>query len=357
MIHRQQITYKLLTHKLFLCISLLFSIFSCKEQPKPAKVIERSMYYWKSQLKLSNFEKGRIDSLGINTIYLKFFDVGWNEVTNQPMPIAKLTIDQTINEAIFPYTIIPTIFITNECIQKIDSSQIEQLAKNTIKLTKELIQQYPFKKIREIQFDCDWTALTKEKYFSFLHYCKKDSVFSHLPISATIRLHQIKYVNKTGFPPVNKGLLMCYNMGNLKNPNTQNSIIETTELDKYIPTLYNYPLPLDVALPLFDWYVLFRNNVYVGLINQIDINNNVFEKISPTRYRVISDTIIQSISLQKNDIIRAEKSEYSEIIKATKSLQNKIKNTQLRVSLFHLDSIILSKYSINELESIYNSMR
>ena len=141
------------------------------------------------------------------------------------------------------FRVIPTVFITNECIKKIDSSQIKTLAGNVYNLVQDIINTHGFNSIKEIQFDCDWTASTRSNYFLLLEKFNALWKDSGIPVSATIRLHQVKFMSRTGVPPVKKGLLMCYNMGNLKNPATGNSIIETAELEK----LYRNPLRLSAA--------------------------------------------------------------------------------------------------------------
>lgn len=338
--------------KIVLLVITFFS-FSCNDK-KAARTIEPSFYYWKSVFKLTPFEKQRLDSLNIKNIYIKFFDVAWDDATQQPLPVAKISFADT---AYRPFNIIPTIFITNECIQKIDTVQIDLLAEKIMQLTKQIIFNNNFKEVPEVQFDCDWTAATKEKYFLLLHSFKK--LKPNAAISATIRLHQIKYLSKTGLPPVDKGLLMCYNMGNLKNPATKNSIIETEELKKYTGNLAAYPLPLDVALPLFNWKVLFRNNTYAGLIQNLpdSLLTNSFTSKNGNRYLFLKDSLLAGYTFKKGDVVRNEQSDYSEIISTAEAISQKLKNTTLRVSLYHLDSLLLSKYSLHELETIYNSLR
>lgn len=333
--------------------ALACCIFSCNDN-KAVRTIEPSFYYWKSVFKLTGFEKQRLDSLHVKTIYIKFFDVDWDNATQQPLPVAKINFADTAYRS---FNIIPTVFITNQCIQKIDSVQINSLAEKIMQLTKQLIFNNNFKEVPEVQFDCDWTATTKTKYFSLLQSFKK--LKPNAVISATIRLHQIKYLSKTGVPPVNKGLLMCYNMGNLKNPATNNSIIETEELKKYIDNLAAYPLPLDVALPLFNWKVLFRNNTYAGLIQNLpdSLLTNPFISKEGTRYLFLKDSLLAGYPFKKGDVLRNEQSNYSEIISTAQAISKKLKNTTLRVSLYHLDSLLLSKYSLHELETIYNSLR
>ena len=342
-------------HSIFLKLMavLLLGIISCKEKKQPRQ-IERSFYYWKSVLNLTGFEKQKLDSLKIKTIYLKFFDVDWDEETSKPKPLAKLQAASYKLQGSFQ--IIPTVFITNECIQKIDSSQIAALAKNIYALILEIKQANHFDSIPEIQIDCDWTQASKDKYFLLLNNLKQQT--TNYKLSATIRLHQIKFLSKTGIPPVDRGLLMCYNMGNLKNPATKNSILETTELKKYIGNLATYPLPLDVAFPLFNWKVLYRNNIYTGLIQGLPDNalSSAFCSKTGNRYLVLKDTLLQGYDLRKGDLIRDEQSNIKEVLAAADEISKHLKNTPLRVSLYHLDSVILSKYSTHELESIYNSL-
>ena len=131
-----------------------------------------------------------------------------------------------------------------------DVAGIDELAGKICKLLASIYQNN-LNKPYEIQFDCDWTETTKEKYFHLLKLARarlNQFGFSTAKISATIRLYQCKYLFKTGVPPVDKGMLMCYNMGNLKNPGTKNFILESYELRKYISSLNTYPLQLDVAV-------------------------------------------------------------------------------------------------------------
>jgi hypothetical protein len=353
----------LLPVKALLLISALAILFFTCKQKKAQRNIEQAFYYWKSVLNLTKFEKQRLDSLQINTIYLKFFDVDWDEMAKKPVPVAKLIVNEVSIQSLratgtnnFRLNIIPVIFITNACIQKIDTGQVVQLGDNISELVFNMISGNSFNNIPEIQFDCDWTASTKDKYFALVKQFKKR--FTQTPLSATIRLHQVKFISKTGVPPVDRGLLMCYNMGNLKDPATKNSILETTELKKYTGNLSNYPLPLDVAFPLFNWKVLYRNNMYTGLIQGLPSTafSNSFCTRTGNRYRILKDTLLQGYDLKKGDMLRDEQSDINEVLAAAKEISKQIKNTRLRVSLYHLDSVILSKYSIHELESIYNSL-
>lgn len=352
------------TARLLVCSFSFVSagLLSCNEPGKPREV-ERSFYYWKSVLNLGSYEKQKLDSLHVRTIYLKFFDVAWNEAEQAPMPVAKLSVNEASIASLrlpgsnnFAYNIIPVIFITNECIQKLDTSQIDALGDNISDLTFKLIDRNSFHDIPEIQFDCDWSQSTKEKYFKLIGRFRKR--FAHTPLSATIRLHQVKFVSKTGVPPVDRGLLMCYNMGNLRDPATKNSILESAELKKYTGNMSAYPLPLDMAFPLFSWKVLYRKNTYAGLVQDLpdQLLNNGIAKQTGDRFEVLKDTLIAGYAFKKGDLLRDEQSDPGEILKTAAEIRKQLKNTSLRVSLYHLDSVILSKYPTHVLESFYNSL-
>ncbi|MBP6432033.1 MAG: hypothetical protein KA319_09710 [Ferruginibacter sp.] len=339
---------------------------SCNDRKAP-RLIERNFYYWKSNLNLSSLEKKTLKELNVKTLYIKFFDIDWNAQQQKALPIAKLTTNENsladVRESKYiktlKFTVTPTIFITNETFINIDTSAIIKLTSDVYNLVSNTLSQYAFDNMKGIQFDCDWTESTRDKYFLFLSTFKKIWGNGGMEISATIRLHQIKFLSKTGIPPVDRGLLMCYNMGNLKNPATTNSIIETAELKKYIANLSTYPLSLDVALPLFEWNVLFRKNMYNGILRDFDIDklpSSITIK-KDNKFTLLKDTIFDGYELFKDDMIRNEKSDFSTIIDVVNAINPKLINTQLRVSLYHLDSVILTKYKTHELETIYNSLR
>lgn len=340
----------------FLIYCLCFTNLSCKDHSQ--RRIERSFYYWKSIFRPSDTEKKELGDLHINTLYIKFFDVDWNDHLQQAEPKAIIRIDDTAFLRTANIKIIPVIFITNECLYQTDSSQINMLADKISVLFKSILSMYDINNIPEIQFDCDWSASTSSKYFSLLKIMKLNTAYLNTSLSCTIRMHQVKYASKAGVPPVDKGLIMCYNMGNLKDPNTRNSILQSDEVKKYIGNLSSYPLKLDVAFPLFEWCVLFRNNEYKGLIENTDILNcGAVEGMNNTMHFVLRDTLVNGISLKKDDIIRYEKSDYNEIMQSAALIHDHLKTQDIRLSLFHLDSVILSKYPYDELENIYNSLR
>lgn len=338
---------------------LLFTLIvlpACNGNRQP-RVIDRSFYYWKSSLTLGTTEKKVLTDLHVKRLYVKFFDVAWNQASLRPMPqaVIKLPGDQ----AMIPVRVIPVVFITNECIYKMNASQVQELAANILLLIKRLSMALGVNTPEEIQIDCDWTATTKDKYFRLLEIIRKETGSKKILLSATIRLYQYKYHGKSGVPPVDRGLLMCYNMGNLQNPDTRNSILDPEELKKYMNGLTAYPLPLDVALPVFSWKVLFRNHKFAGLIHALPaglLKNSPLIKQSGNIFRVTEPCSISGYSFNAGDLIRDEEVTYKALISAESILTEKLNTRNLTIILYHLDSLTLSKFSIHELETVFDNL-
>lgn len=339
---------------IFIATSLLLS--TCSDQKKSGNIIEPAFYHWKSVFNPTASDLATLKTNGSNTIYLRFFDVAWDETYLKPSPIAQVRIADSYFIKSNQLQIIPTVFITNECIKNIQTEQCNSLAENILKLINEIAFVNSIGAIKEIQIDCDWTASTKEKYFSLL--TKLQQIDTQHLYSATIRLFQVKYAKEAGIPPVKKGLLMCYNMGNLKKLETKNSIIDPEEIKKYTGKLDQYPLQLDVALPVFGWYVLFRNNTYAGLIQSLneDTLNIHAQKITKNRFKIIKDAVMAGVALKKGDLLRYEGSSYEDIMATATLLKLKITGDSFRLSLYHLDSLTLSKYSDYEIKNIFRSL-
>ena len=199
--------------------------------------------------------------------------------------------------------IIPVVFITNQTMKNIPKITIDYLAKAILSRISKL-SPHPY---HEIQIDCDWTLSTKQKYFSLLKILQK----YNLHLSATIRLHQVKFYEKTGIPPVERGILMCYNMSDWRNPITINSIYSPKLLSLYTEQIGEYPLPLDVVMPIFHWTVVFRNDRFLYFINNLSAvtlkgNSNFTQQVEKQISIVNNDSIFQHISIRKGDIFRCE---------------------------------------------------
>jgi hypothetical protein len=149
-------------------------------------------------------------------------------------------------------------------------------------------------------------------------------------------------------------------MGNLKNPSTNNSILDFEEMEEYLGSLHKYPLELDIALPLFEWHVLYSKNLYKGIISAISKEELIrCGTRKGNRFTFSIDTTLNNIVFKKGDLLRTEESNKEEILKCITHLRKKLKkrNQNFTVSLYHLDELILNKHPNHELEIFFISFR
>lgn len=332
---------------------VLIFIFTQCQQAKDIKKVERSFYYWKTVYSLNQEEKNLLDSLQVGKLFIRYFDVDWDETTKQPIPKAPITF-----ENIPEYKIVPVIFVTNKTMLNIQQKDLPQLAKNIIFRIESLhTEQWP--DFEEVQIDCDWSEKSRNNYFGLLLELKKIMGVSKV-ISATIRLHQVKFSKRTGVPPVDKGVLMVYNMAALNDVNTFNSIFDADIINQYIDNLGDYPLNLDLAFSIYNQNVLFRAGQYIGVWRDKNIfdpkmASGHFEHLAKNQYKCLKDTFIHNISVKKEDIIRVEKSDTEETKNVYRTMQNQLKRDTFTLILFDINSIHLKNKSIEEIKSIFQA--
>ncbi len=270
-----------------------------------------------------------------------------------PAPIGSLRF---LTKNISNIEIIPVVFITNKTILNIQDSLIKSLAGKIFKRIQDESFALNTANIKAIQIDCDWTLSTKSKYFALLNDLKALCRNAKISLSATIRLHQIKYYKITGVPPADRGTLMFYNMTPVSNINTTNSIFNPDIAKKYLKNFDKYPLKLDLILPAFSWGVLFHNNKISGLINDLNINslkdNKYFIQKNNTIFKATRDNILNHYRIHKNDIIRIEEITPKTTKLAAKIIEPYIRNDSLVVSLYYLNKKVIKNYDKKDVEDI-----
>jgi hypothetical protein len=249
------------------------------------------------------------------------------------------------------------VYITQDALNATPDRAIPDLAANIDKLLQSLWTGLPAPE--EVQVDCDWTASNRDRYFSLLRVLRAQSFFRGARLSCTIRLHQIKFQSRSGIPPVDRGLLMCYNMGSISKPGAHNSILNPALAEDYLHHLGDYPLRLDVALPLFDWCLLFRDGQLKGILRDVSPEqiaaSPLFRNTGRNLYTSVADQVHAGVDIQAGDVVRIERSEQEAILEMARFASRHIRSDSLRVLLFHCDSLTLSKHPHDELEAIYGA--
>ena len=317
-------------------LSFCLSFWSCK--PKNTKA---QFYYWKQNVTFNARQLEVLEQNSTSKLYVKFFDI------ENSKPVSKVTFEKVLNNM----EIIPCIYITNQSIEK--EVNIEKLAQKTSQLLKQILSKNNIE-AKEIQIDCDWTTTTKNKYFNFLTALQKE-LGVEIEVTSTLRLHQLKYYNKTGVPPVKKVTLMCYNLGDIQNPNEVNSIFTITNLEKYINQNTSYPLKMDFALPVFSWAVVYRFNHLALIVNNTNLeeleNNSNIKKLENNTFKVINNHYFNNNYLYKDDIIRHEAVRADDLKKAIQ-LFKKLKDKNSELLFFDISNINALNYNNEDYKNI-----
>ena len=339
---------------LFLITFLLFS--ACTKDSTDGK--KPRFYHWKTFLDISEKKQEYLKLLQVKKIYVRFFDVKWVEQNKKAYPFATIQVKNGIDTSI---QIVPTVYITNKTLINITESAIPDLAKEIMHKIYRLCSSDFYKHTNseifsEIQFDCDWTISTKEKYFTLIQESRKNEYFSKLNlsrISSTIRLHQVKYFEKTGIPPVDRAMLMFYNVGKVSDKNTENSILDLEIVKKYLTNFDDYPLGYDIALPLFSWGVVFRDGHIVKLINNLSTKtlkeHSKFKHIEKNRFKASENNYINKSFLYKGDEIRVEEVNQEKLIELVKLISDAANNNNFNICFYHLDEKIIDNYDSDKI--------
>lgn len=339
--------------KTLLFIVLLWCL-SCSNNKKQHEV-QPAFYYWKTIFQLSSQEKKILKDNQVKIIYLKFFDVDWDRLVKKPVAKALIIKKMPVPNGI---RIIPVVYITNKTLEELNKEQVVRLAERIATKVKQLEGELFSMGLTELQIDCDWTKTTRSKYFLLLANLRTKTTL----LSATIRLHQIKYSQITGVPPVDRGMLMSYNMSNWQQLSTLNSIYEPATLSKYIASLESYPLPLDLVMPLFHWAIVYRNNRFLYFINQLEERYLLTQKMPISlfkehQYLLTEDRKALGIAFRKGDIIKIEEVPFTNLLKGSALLCKKISNQKLTFAFYHLDESILSIYSYEQISQLFQNVK
>lgn len=268
---------------------------------------EISFYHWKNSFNIQNSEE---------KLYIKVLDIYYSH---------KLEFVKTNFIQKPPLNFVPTIYITNDTLKNIEYKKLSDFIIKNLK-------DFQF---NELQIDCDWSLKSKSNYFNLLSDLKTKL---NKTISATIRLHQIKYSEKTGVPPSDYGVLMYYNMSDITDLKTKNSILDNDIAKKYHYNFDSYKLKLKLALPLYSQAIRFRGYEALDIFEGVkkDDFKDGFEKLSNNTYKVTKSQYFQKKYVYKGDIFRFEQSKEKDLKTAMKDF--------FSLSTYYFDEIIFYRY-------------
>lgn len=375
-----------------LLIALAVLAFSCSKEKTAHRPSKKAFYYWQTSFYNFYWGDSTYRALDIDRLYCRFFDVDWSDEAKAPVPVSPIEMYySTLPDSV---EFVPVVFITNETFKNLDEKTSAELAANVHKkvmmqLTPFLVssfryedgwwEQNPYnmkskdlrsqtrydsvynarlKKIREVQFDCDWTKSTRDKYFAFLKEAKK--LFKDQTVTSTVRLYQYKYPKEAGLPPVDRGMLMCYNAGKVNDDKTINSVFDKSEILDYLDA-DDYPIPLDYALPVFEWAVWFQGDKFNGILPIAPLKEDYSSFIENTKnniWTVKEDFVLGNTAsasyLRRGDQIRFESPSAADIKTVAQWLSEHKNNQEAAITFYHLNENDLQEHS-QTIKSIFDS--
>jgi hypothetical protein len=338
-------------------ITVILFIFSgCSK--KPRRNVMYAFYYWRDSFILAKSDIEYLKATKVDKLYIRFFDVDWDPIRNIPVPIGDVNIQ---TDSLPNIEIVPTIFITNRTLININDSLVQKLSQKIYEKISSILKIFNNPSIKEIQLDCDWAKETRYKYFHLIQFLEKTAINQNIFLSATIRLHQIKYFNNTGVPPIRRGMLMFYNMTPVSNIRAKNSIFDSDVAEKYLTNFDKYPLPLDVALPAFSWGALYRRDKLAALINNITekklLGDADFKALDKIHFMVLRDKLYEGQFIKKFDTIRIEEISPAITKFSAEMISPLIRNDSLTVAIYHFNEELEKNYETKEMQNIFSVFR
>ena len=311
-----------------ICLTLVLAVFAAGCNNTSDTIVEpkNSIYHWKTTFDINDAETEFLKKHNIERIYVKMYDVATeqNFLSGEAdiVPIATTKFVSAIPDNV---EIIPVVYITIDALYALGRwDRTEEFGKLIIERTLAMCRYNKCGKIRELQLDCDWTSTTKDVYEKLCGIVRTNLQEKDIDLSITVRLHQLR----ESAPPADRGVLMLYNTGQLKNPKTRNSILDIADAKPYLKST-KYPIPLDYAYPAFGWGVKFNKDKFVAIVTDDYANGS------------------------GDEYIRHERATASEILKVKALVEDKLGKPASSNILYHLDEVQLKNYTDDEIAQIF----
>lgn len=337
--------------RIVMIMAAVLLVAGCKPRGKAVDNPKPAVYYWRTTLMLDSVERQFLKDYNVGKMYVRYFDITLNE-DKQLRPNATISFDDSIPAGI---EVIPTIFIVNNCIEH----GIDTIAPLLVKRVLQMNETHDIAGVKEMQIDCDWTASTQHAYFAFLEQMKQLLAEHGMRLSVTIRLHQLAME----VPPVDYGVLMMYNTGELKDSKTHNPILDERDVAPYIEHVSNYSLPLCTAYPNFGWQLLYTGDKFRDILYSEDLNDSsLYRKVDENKYLIISSIDLPNYLgsnssftyLNAGDTVLVVKPEASSIVKVHDALSNNRSGINDQVVIYSLDKKSINNFNHQDYEKIYS---
>jgi hypothetical protein len=334
---------------------VLLTAFACRSHAVAADdpPATRAFYFWRTTFRLSDVERRALADLHVARLYVRAFDVDWDAAGNAPAWRGTLDVVDRAPDGI---EVVPVVFVRANVLHHADR---ERLAVELVEQARRAVAPLAAAP-RELQLDCDWTDATRDAYFDLI---RRVRAASGLAITATIRLHQVKYRERTGVPPVDRGTLMFYNMGKFSADPDARMIFDARSAERYLARVGDYPLPLDAALPIWSWTVHVRDERAIGVMQSTDPDELArfpfLARAGDDRYVARETAFLHGTLLREGDILKVEVTGPAETRAAADMLAAHLAAvaTPRTVTLFDLSERNLTRHGTSSLDDVFRAVR
>lgn len=271
-------------YTLLVTVALLVAGCHSRPQHDPVPDAAPAAYYWRTTFQLTPDERARLADQHIGKLYVRMFDVVHQKQGSRPH--ATIEFQDSLPSGV---EIIPTVYIENGCLS--NEAALPDLADKLVHRVCQMCQTHHIP-MHELQIDCDWAVSQQSVFTRFIHHIRRhlrqhDASYR---LSATIRLHQLSQTP----PPVDYGVLMLYNTGNVNNVKSGiNPVLSMHDVQPYLSHLSSYALPLCAAYPRFTMPAIYCGGQLKGILYGEDLaDTTLYRPIAPNHYRVCKHQVI-----------------------------------------------------------------
>lgn len=337
--------------KTILMLFCMMSAFICGCGKTDNGITGKGIYYWRTILKLSDVERSFLLDNNVDIVYLHLFDV--RNVNGKLLPASTLLFHDTIPDGI---KIVPVVFIEPDAFKGVES--VDSLASLIISRADDMLVQNGYQLPDEIQIDFDWTRSNRERYFEILGQAREIMHSRGRKLSTTIRLHQLA----DAVPPVDYGVLMVYNVGNITDFNEKNSILSRNTVAPYLEALGSYKLPLATALPVYSWNIVFSGGEFKAIAHSLNpYDTAMFVPVDSGLFRCIKYGPLAMAGsrdgsggrIYPGDIVRNEFVPSSVLSGVLSDLRATDPDVVKRIIFYHLDEKSIRQYGSEFLQNLF----
>lgn len=310
----------------------------------------KSIYYWRTVLKLSDTERSFLHQNDISTLYLHLFDV--RDINDELMPASTLLFRDSIPSGV---RIVPVVFIEPSALN--GRAPVDSLAARIVKRVDDILAGNGYDMPDELQIDFDWTVSNRDKYFKILESARQIMHSRDGQLSTTIRLHQLT----DKLPPVDYGVLMMYNVGNITDVKEKNSILDRNTVQPYMKALSRYELPIVTALPIYSWNIVFSGNEFKAIAHSVNPKDTtMFLPVDSGLYRCLKYAPLAMAGsrdgsggrIYPGDVVRHEFVAPDVLAGVLDDIRQANRKAASHIILYHLDEKSLQQYDPEFLQKL-----